>query len=166
MRPDRSPADRIALVVATGLGSGYAPVAPGTFGSIPGLAIAWILSRTGGAPALAAGTALVALVGIWAADRAEKIFGGKDPGRVVIDEIAGQMLTMLFVPFTGPLAAAGFFLFRAADVIKPFPARRLESLDGGSGIMADDLVAGLYANLCLQAAAAWLPPAYTGVLGA
>lgn len=165
MATPRSLGDRLALVLATGFGTGYAPVASGTFGSLPGLVFAWGLSAAWGEWALLAGTLLVAAAGVAAADRAARIFGEEDPGRVVVDEVAGQMVALLFVPKTIPLIALGFFLFRALDVWKPWPARRLEDLPGGSGIMADDLAAGIYANLILQAVVAWAPASFTGVLG-
>lgn len=165
MATPRSLTDRLALVVATGLGTGYAPVASGTFGSLPGLALAWGVASAWGEGALAAATVVVALVGVAAAERAAAIFGEEDPGRVVVDEVAGQMVTLVLVPKTVPLLVLGFLLFRALDVWKPWPARRLEDLPGGSGIMADDLAAGLYANLILQAVVAVAPAAFTGVVG-
>jgi phosphatidylglycerophosphatase A len=158
--------DRVALFLATGFGTGYAPFASGTFGSLPGVLIAYALARTGGAWALAGGALVATVVGLWAADRAARIFGEEDPGRVVVDEIAGQMIALCFLPPTLPVLAGAFFFFRLFDVIKPWPARRLEDLPGGSGIMADDLAAGLYANLVVQAALWVLPPAWTGVGGA
>jgi phosphatidylglycerophosphatase A len=93
--------------------------------------------------------AVVTVVGVWASGRAARYFGREDPGPVVIDEVAGQLVTFAGtgVGLTGVLA--GFVLFRAFDVIKPWPASRLEALPGGFGIMADDLMAGLYANLTL-----------------
>jgi phosphatidylglycerophosphatase A len=138
--------------MATGLGTGYAPLIPGTFGSIPGLLASWLLWSWGGPLASAIGLAIVVAVGVWAAGRAEAHFGRSDPGQVVIDEVAGQMLTLAFVPPTPQALAIGFVVFRVLDVIKPFPARRLESLPAGSGIMADDLAAGIYGNLLLQGA--------------
>lgn len=155
-RPN-GPGDRIALAIATGLGVGWAPIAPGTFGSIPALALAWACARTGTPWALAAALAVITVLGTWAADRAAALLGAKDPGRVVIDEVAGQSATLLFLPVTVPVLVAGFVLFRILDIWKPFPARGLESLPGGSGIMADDLMVGIYGNLILQAAIAGFP---------
>jgi phosphatidylglycerophosphatase A len=154
--PRRTPAERVALVVATGLGSGYGPIAPGTWGSIPGVVAFWGLEHVGPWVA-AAGAALAAAVGVWAAGRAEGLFGEKDPGRVVIDEVAGQMVTLLFLPAQPLVLFAGFLLFRVLDVVKPWPARALEALPGGSGIMADDLMVGVYGNLILHALALWRP---------
>lgn len=153
-------ADRVAAVVATGFGAGYAPVAPGTFGSLPGLLLAWGLFRGGGAWAVVAGLVAVTAAGAWAADRFAAPGEERDPRVVVVDEIAGQMTALLFiVPTPGSLLAA-FVTFRALDVLKPFPARHLEALSGGSGIMADDLAAGMYANLLLQGALYLWAPAW------
>ena len=145
------------MLVATGLGAGYFPVAPGTWGSLPGLALAWGLARLAGDWAVAAGAAVVSVLGVWAAGRAESILGEKDPGPVVVDEIAGQMVSLLFLPQSPRVLVGGFLLFRALDVLKPWPANRLEDLPGGSGIMADDLMVGLYANLILHGLAHWRP---------
>lgn len=152
-----SPSDRLAIALATGFGTGYGPIAPGTWGSLPGLAIAWGLGRFVGPWATLSAASFLAVVGVWAAGRAEVLFGEKDPGRVVVDEIAGQIVALLFVRPTVQVVVAAFFLFRILDVLKPWPARRLEDLPGGSGIMADDLMAGLYANLILHGLALWRP---------
>ena len=106
--------------------------------------------------------AVFAAVGIWAADRTARLAGSKDPRHVVVDEIAGQLVTLAFLPLTPRVLIAGFLVFRVLDVWKPWPADRLEGLPGGSGIMADDLMAGLYGNLILQAIAAWRP-AWLGI---
>jgi phosphatidylglycerophosphatase A len=145
------------MLLATGFGTGYGPVAPGTWGSLPGLAFAWWLERLAGHPAVLAGAAFFAGAGVWAAGRAEALLGEKDPSRVVVDEIAGQMVALLFLIPTGRVLVAAFVLFRVLDVLKPWPARRLEDLPGGSGIMADDLMVGVYANLILHALALWRP---------
>ncbi len=142
--------NKLRLLIATGLGTGYAPVASGTFGSLPGLLLVWLLWNLAGPWAVAVGLIVVVALGFWASARAEDDFGRKDPGQVVIDEVAGQMVSLLFLAPDVTNLAAGFFLFRLFDVWKPFPARRLEQLPGASGIMIDDLVAGLYANLALR----------------
>jgi phosphatidylglycerophosphatase A len=95
-------------------------------------------------------TLAVAALGFWAGARTAHRLGLKDPGLVVVDEIAGMWVTLLFLPFTPLVAALGFFAFRAMDVLKPWPARRFERLPGGWGIMADDLRAGVYANLLVR----------------
>jgi len=148
----------LRLLVATGLGTGYSPLVPGTVGSLPGVALAWAVASFGGQLALLAATVAVTLVGFWAAEGGARHFGRSDPRPVVIDEIAGQMVTLLWIPPAATSLAAAFLLFRAFDVVKPFPAGRLEALPGGSGIMADDLMAGVYANLVLRALLAWVLP--------
>ena len=145
------------MLLATGFGAGYGPIAPGTWGSVPGLAFVWGLDRLGGHWAVLGGASFFAVAGVWAAGRAEALLGEKDPGRVVVDEIAGQMVALVFLPVTARVLFVAFLLFRALDVLKPWPAHRLEDLSGGSGIMADDLMVGLYANLILQALALWRP---------
>ena len=154
MRPElkRPPALRLRaqLTLATVLGIGYAPVAPGTFGSLPGLLLYWALFQLGGAPAVIAALLLLIPLGIQAASAAERHFGSEDPGRVVVDELVGQLVALTFLEPTPFNLVAGFLLFRLLDIVKPFPARRLERLHGGSGIMLDDLAAGLYANVILQ----------------
>jgi phosphatidylglycerophosphatase A len=152
---------RLALAVASVGGIGFAPFAPGTFGSLPGLALYWALHAAGGWPLAAAGLGVVCAAGVWAGGVAERHWGAKDPGRVVIDETAGQMLALLLHAPAPSVLAASFVLFRIFDVWKPFPARRLEELPAGSGIMADDLAAGVYANLAL-AALGWALPGWIG----
>ena len=145
----------LSIWIATGLGAGYFPVAPGTAGSALGLALViafrqTALDRLSLAAALLAVTVFLFAVGVWAAGKAEKVFGRVDPGQVVIDEVAGQVLTFLAAPRIGWLGLiAGFILFRAFDIVKPFPARQAERFPGGWGIMLDDLVAGLYSLIAL-----------------
>ncbi|HEY7057910.1 MAG TPA: phosphatidylglycerophosphatase A, partial [Vicinamibacterales bacterium] len=95
--------------------------------------------------------------GIWSATLAERHLGGTDPGPVVIDEVLGMLVTLAFIPVGWSGALVGFLLFRALDVVKPYPANRFERLHGGLGIMADDAMAGVYANLCLRLLI-WLLP--------
>jgi phosphatidylglycerophosphatase A len=169
---------RVSLAIATALGLGYLPKAPGTWGSLGGVAISlgmtWLFSRktlqyanmernvnfwTVGL--LPAGVdyvvvVLIALLGVYVAGRAAKYAGKKDPQFVVIDEVSGQMI-VYFSPFTllnWKSLLLGFILFRVFDIWKPFPARQAESLPGGLGIMADDWVAGIYAALGLWIARA------------
>lgn len=139
----------LAGVLATGLGSGYSPIAPGTAGSIVGIALYWPLATRPVVEQLVA-LALLVLLGVPAAGQVARRGGRKDPGLVVVDEVAGVWATLVFLPFTMPTAVAGFLLFRVMDVLKPYPARDLERLPGGWGIMADDLMAGVYANLLLR----------------
>jgi phosphatidylglycerophosphatase A len=96
--------------------------------------------------------ALVTLVGLWAASRVERALGRKDPGVIVVDEVAGMMLSVLLLPRTPQVLVAAFLLFRLFDIWKPYPARGSQALPGGLGVMADDLIAGLYALLVVAAA--------------
>jgi len=151
--PPQTARDRLWLVLATGFGSGRAPVAPGTAGSVVGLLLAWPLL---GLPlaAYVAATVLVSVVGIVASGHAERHFGAKDPGAIVIDEIAGMFVTLTAVAPGAVNLVAGFFLFRLLDIFKPFPCRWAERrFAGGLGVMADDLFAGVYACACLHLAA-------------
>lgn len=141
--------DRLARLVGTGLGAGYSPLAPGTAGSLLGVLLFWPLARTPIGVQLAAAVVLF-FVGTAAADRVAKAVGKKDPGLVVVDEVVGQWLTLAGLPFAPAVVIAGFFLFRAMDMVKPWPARDLERLPGGWGIMADDVAAGVYAHLALR----------------
>lgn len=137
-----------ALAIATTLGCGYAPIAPGTFGSAAGL-ILWALLPA--SPIVqAAAIVIVMAVGTWASSVAERHFGRTDPGQVVIDEVLGMLVTLFLNPVGWGGALLAFVLFRAADITKPFPVNRLERLHGGLGIMADDAMAGVYANLALR----------------
>jgi phosphatidylglycerophosphatase A len=140
----------LATVVATGLGSGYAPFAPGTAGSLVGLALFWPLHHLSLA-AQAGATAAAFLLGVVAATHVARRLGIEDPGLVVADEVVGMWVSLLGVPLTGVTALAGFVLFRVFDVFKPYPARDLERLPAGWGIMCDDVMAGVYANLLLRA---------------
>jgi phosphatidylglycerophosphatase A len=157
----RSPRDgvtqRIGLAIATCGGSGYFPIAPGTVGSAVGLAVC-LAVRAPGIPWLELAAIAVTIgAGAWAATVAEQALERRDPGPVVIDEVAGMLVTMALVPLSVATAAVGFLLFRALDVLKPFPADRLERAPRGWGIMLDDVVAGLYANLALQGLLRWQP---------
>ncbi len=156
-RPNGGNPGRLASAVATVLGVGHAPIASGTFGSLPGLALAFGLGASLGPWSVAAGLVVVAAAGTWAADVVSRRLGHPDPSVVVVDEVAGQMLTLLFVPLTWQVALLGFLSFRVFDILKPFPAGALERLPGGAGIMADDLAAGIYGNLVLQVAIRFAP---------
>jgi phosphatidylglycerophosphatase A len=165
----RVAADYLAVALAT-CGVGFIPVAPGTWGAGLGVAIYLLLGRAaealvvGGAFArglqpsalalqqvltalLLLAVVVVSLAGTWAATRSEELLGRKDPGAVVVDEVAGQLISFLFVPWgAGAWAVvAGFLAFRVFDIWKPYPINRLEALKGGLGVMADDVLAGAYA---------------------
>jgi phosphatidylglycerophosphatase A len=150
---------RLAIFVATVGYCGYSPIAPGTVGSAAGLVV-YLLVWWTRSPVVEIGL-IVALfaAGVWAGAIAERYFGGIDPGPVVIDEVMGMLVTLAFIPVTLAGALAGFILFRIFDVIKPFPAGRLERLHGGLGVMADDAMAAVYANLSLRLAS-WLVPGW------
>jgi len=144
---------RLAVFLATAGYSGYFPIAPGTVGSAVGLvlyaAMRWLDPPYFAAAELAVMVCLF-VAGVWAGTTAERYFGGIDPGPIVLDEVVGMLLTLAFIPVGVTGAVAGFFLFRIFDVIKPFPARRFEALHGGLGVMADDAMAAVYANVSLR----------------
>jgi phosphatidylglycerophosphatase A len=142
----RSGLDYVALAIST-WGVGYLPLMPGTFGSLVGVGLFLLL---GSLPLQVVATVVITWSGIWAASRTERILRVKDPGKVVVDEVAGQMIAMLPLSlFATSLSNLGimvsFTLFRLFDIFKPYPARRFEKLRSGLGIMADDLMAGVYA---------------------
>ena len=140
----------LGLTIATAGFTGYAPVAPGTVGSLVGLLILFAVRATGN-PLLELGVLVVVVVsGIWSAGVVERDVGIEDPGIVVVDEVAGMLLTLLWIPLTWPTALVGFLAFRIFDIIKPFPARSAERLPGGWGIMADDLFAAVYASIVVR----------------
>ena len=165
--------DRLSLLITTA-GVGYLPLAPGTWGSIVGviiyIAAGWIWTT---AAALNFGEAaepsaafrawanvivsvlllLYCLAGIWAAGRSTELFGDLDPSQAVVDEVIGQLIVFLFIPFTfsWQLILAGFLLFRIFDIWKPYPIDSLQGLPAGIGICADDILAGIYGGVCLAA---------------
>lgn len=163
--------DYFAIAVTT-FGVGYLPIAPGTWGSMVAVVIyiaaGWLWTVTGiyffgfDGRSDAAFGAWVAVVislfifsfcqlGIWAAGRSTEFFGNTDPSEAVVDEVIGQLIVFLFIPFTWswPLILSGFLLFRLFDIWKPYPIDALQSLPGGIGICADDILAGVYAGACL-----------------
>ena len=138
----------LAIALATAFGAGYAPVAPGTFGSAAGLVLWWLLPQST-AVQLAA-IVIVFALGSWSGSVAERHFQRTDPGHVVLDEVLGMQITLFLNPVGWVGALIGFLLFRVADIIKPYPANRLEALHGGFGIMADDAMAAVYSNIALR----------------
>ena len=150
---------RLAVFVATVAYCGYFPFAPGTIGSAAGLLV-YLPVWWAQSPAFEAGLIVALFVlGAWAGTVAERYFGGIDPGPVVIDEVLGMLVTLAFIPVGWTGALAGFFLFRIFDIVKPFPANRLERLHGGVGVMADDAMAAVYANISLRLLI-WLLPSW------
>jgi phosphatidylglycerophosphatase A len=144
--------NRFFLIIATGFGVGYSPVAPGTLGTLVAIPIYYFLSDI---PSPLYEITLIGFffLSVWISENAETSFGKKDDQRIVIDEIIGFLITMLWVPKTVPFIIIGFFLFRFFDILKPFPIRRLEKgLKGGYGVVLDDVAAGVYANIILHIA--------------
>ncbi len=162
--------DYIALAITT-VGVGYGPIAPGTWGSMVGVLIYLGVAgfeTSAAVHGMAGGLRLeqvaafhwamnavlltvLCLIGIWASGRTAPIFGNSDPSQAVVDEVMGQLVTFCFIPFglSWPFILAGFLLFRFFDIWKPYPIRSLEALPGGLGICADDIIAGVYAGICL-----------------
>ena len=156
MSEGRRPFVSGALAIATLFGAGRSPIAPGTAGTLAALPLAFAAGRCLPPWGFALATALLAALGVWSAGVAAPVLGSKDPGPIVVDEAAGLFVTLLGIPPGSTLAgaagtlAAAFVLFRAMDVVKPAPARQAEGLPGGWGIVVDDLIAGVYANLGLR----------------
>ena len=150
---------RLAVFLASFGYVGYFPIAPGTAGSAAALAL-YALVRWSASP-LVEGVVLVAvaLIGTWSASIAERQFGVTDPGQIVIDEVLGMLMTLAFVPLTWPGVVVGFFVFRALDIVKPFPANAVERLHGGLGVMADDAMSGVYGNIIVRVLL-WLVPGW------
>jgi phosphatidylglycerophosphatase A len=150
---------RLAVFIATVGYCGYFPFAPGTVGSAAGL-VCYLLVWWTGSPLVEVALIIgLFALGTWASTTAERYFGGIDPGPVVIDEVVGMLITLAFIPVGWSGALAGFVLFRIFDVIKPYPANKLEAMHGGLGVMADDAMAAVYANITLRGLM-WLFPAW------
>ena len=137
---------RLAVFLATCGYVGYAPVAPGTFGSAAGLAIFALVRASGSMQVELATIVVLFAIGVWSGTEAEHHFGGVDPGPIVLDEVVGMLITLALLPVNAMGAFVGFIVFRALDVVKPWPSGRFERLHGGLGIMADDGMAALYGN--------------------
>ncbi len=148
---------RPEVLIATGFGIGLLPVAPGTFASLAALPLAWGIVKLAGHLGLAVATVAVTVVGMWVADACVRRSGTRDPGAIVIDEIAGQWLVLLAVAPDPIHYAIGFALFRVADIVKPWPVSWADrGVDGGLGVMLDDLLAAVYAGVVLYALVHWL----------
>jgi phosphatidylglycerophosphatase A len=148
---------RLGLFIATCGYVGYVPIAPGTCGSAVGLAL-FALIRWSGSTAIELGViALLLVLGVWSGDVAERHFGRVDPGPVVLDEVAGMLITLALIPVNVSGAIVAFLIFRLLDVVKPWPANRLEALPGGLGMMADDAMAAVYGNIAMRLLIAVLP---------
>ena len=139
-------------MAASLFGAGYAPIASGTVGSFVTLVLIWLLPWT--TFGLLVALVVVTIVGLWAGSRVERVLGRKDPGVIVIDEVAGMLLSVIGLPRSIPVLVTAFLLFRVFDIWKPFPARESQALSGGMGVMVDDLIAGLYALILVMGARA------------
>lgn len=139
----------LTRLISTFFYTGYFPLIPGTAGSLAGLLVYFLVKNN---PSVYIFTLAALLVlGFLASSRSEELIGRKDPSCVVIDEVCGMLLGLLFVPYDVKLVIIAFFMFRLMDTLKPYPVGRLERLKGGLGIMMDDIAAGLYTNIILQA---------------
>jgi phosphatidylglycerophosphatase A len=138
----------LVRVLASGLGTGFSPLAPGTAGSLLAALLYWLIAIRSWWLYLSV-LVVGMFLGVYVSGQAELLWG-HDAGRIVIDEVVGMWVTMAFLPRSFLLLASGFFLFRGLDIWKPFPIRRSQRFPGGWGVMTDDLIAGVYANLLLQ----------------
>ena len=148
---------RLGVFVATCGYLGYAPVAPGTFGSAAGLAVFAAIRASGSTHVEIAAIVVLFMIGIWSAGAAERHFGRVDPGPVVMDEVVGMLITLALLPVNVIGAIVGFLLFRVLDVFKPWPSGRFERLHGGLGVMADDAMAAVYGNIVMRILIAVMP---------
>jgi phosphatidylglycerophosphatase A len=155
------PLRRLGVFVATCAHVGYAPFAPGTFGSLIALFLYYLIRRQQSTAVELGAIAVIVVIGLWSATEAEHHFGGIDPGPVVIDEVVGMLMTLALHPVNFWGAIVGFFIFRVLDIVKPWPARRLELLPGGFGVVLDDMMAGVYGNLLVWGLVSLLPSWFT-----
>ena len=141
---------RLERTIASFFYVGFVPIIPGTFGSMGGVALYFLMQPLHSWQIYLAVFAFITLIGIWSAGKAEHNSGIVDPSFVVIDEVAGQLATLFLIPFSWVFVVAGFVLFRFLDIVKPFPARQAERLPGGWGIMLDDVIVGIYGNIIMH----------------
>lgn len=142
-------------LIASGLGTGYFPIAPGTAGSALAAGLAFCFRPWWNPAGALALSGACFLAGVYFANRAER-FWGHDSGKIVIDEMAGMFLSLAFLSLNWTSLLAAFFIFRLLDIIKPPPARQLERLRGGWGVMADDIVAGAYTAILMLGIEKWM----------
>jgi phosphatidylglycerophosphatase A len=144
--------DQVARFLGTGAFSGYSPIAPGTAGTVVAIPLVAAMAHWGGTDPLiwVVSVIVVTVLAVWSAHRCVALFGQKDPSRVTADEVAGFFVTMAFLPVTPVSLGVGFLFFRLFDIVKPEPARSAEGFAGGWGVVADDLVAGVYANIATR----------------
>lgn len=139
--------EKAVMFLATGFYVGNIPLAPGTFGSLIGLPLCFLLAGIQLPPAMITAVLFIGFA-VWVSNAAEKILKKKDPGCIVIDEVCGMVVTLIGLPFNLTTAVIGFVIFRILDILKPFPIRTLDKrLSGGIGIVADDVAAGIFANI-------------------
>jgi phosphatidylglycerophosphatase A len=142
--------EKAVVFLATGFYVGNIPLAPGTFGSLIGLPLCFLLAGIQLPPAIILAVLFIGLA-VWVSNAAEKILKKKDPGCIVIDEVCGMVVTLIGLPFNLTTVVIGFIIFRILDILKPFPIGTLDKrLSGGIGIVADDVVAGIFANIFLS----------------
>ncbi len=147
----------VVLFIAQGAYSGKSPIVPGTAGTIVGVLL-YLGARSLSFIPYGILCILLCGIGTWAAGEAESILGQKDSPSIVIDEIAGYLIAMFMVPAGWGFIAAGFFLFRIFDILKPWPLFQLQDIHGGLGVMLDDIGAGIYTNIVLQVGAHFIKP--------
>lgn len=140
--------DRLYTIIASVFYIGYLPVAPGTLGSLAALILYYFVCRS--AVFMTAVILIIIILGFITAGKVERMFGEKDPEEIIIDEFGGMLISLYRIPPTMGYVVTGFLLFRFFDIVKPKPIRSLEKLNGSLGIMSDDLIAGVYANMVLQ----------------
>lgn len=138
----------LVKIISTFFYAGFFPLIPGTFASLVGIFLFYLVKDN--TVSYISLTLVLLAVGFWASNEAEKLFNKKDASVIVIDEVAGMLLSLIFIPYDIRLVIAGFFLFRIFDTLKPYPACSLQKLKGGLGVMSDDIVAALYTNIVLQ----------------
>ncbi len=140
-------------IIGTGFGAGYSPVAPGTAGSILAVLVVWFLPEFDPLWLIAV-IVLFTAAGIPAGNALEKVWG-KDPSKIVVDEMIGMWIALLWIPKHWILYLTAFILFRLFDIVKPYPADKLQDLHGGAGVIADDIIAGIYALIMVHIATYW-----------
>lgn len=148
----------VAKIIGSTFGAGFFPIAPGTVGSLVAVIALWFIpfSTTG----LLVASILFFLIGLWAATVCEEDWG-HDPGKVVWDEVVGMMVTVTLMPKHWIIYAAAFVLFRLFDILKPFPANKSQALPKGWGVMVDDIIAALFANIVLHIIFRLIFPSFT-----
>ena len=141
---------RLAFAIATVFKAGYVPIAPGTIGSVVGLLVFWLIKDSASFTVQMLVIGALFFAGVWASTLVEQDLERQDPGIVVVDEVVGMLVALMLLPPTTTVIFVAFFLFRLFDIVKPYPARWCAQLSGGRGIMMDDVVAGLYANVLIH----------------